>query len=148
MKNFYLLIFTTLLLGIANTSSFAQTTVFSDDFSINANAAYTTSGPIGASSWNALVQNADWGARRNTSPAQLELTNDASAAANVNGWVLASTSTSAFLSPYNTTLNLNTGSVTWNFNIRQIRTDPSGLASGSYAAAFIFFSFYATKNKN
>ncbi len=33
----------------------------------------------------------DFGARRNTSPAQLELTNDASAAVNANGWVMAST---------------------------------------------------------
>lgn len=138
MKKKYVLIFSTFLFFIfSSEKSFAQTTVFSDDFSTNTNAAYTTSGAIGASSWNVLVQIADWGARRNTSPLQLELTNDASAAANAIGWALASTSMSSFLSPYNTTLNLNTGTVTWNFNIRQVRADPSGLASGSYAAAFI-----------
>jgi uncharacterized protein len=115
----------------------SQTTVFSDDFSSNTNVAFTTSGVIGSSAWSVLVQNADWGARRNTSPEHLELTNDASATANANGWVLASTSMSSFLSPYNTTLNLNTGTITWNFNIRQIRTDPAGLASGSYGSAFI-----------
>lgn len=115
----------------------AQTTVFSDDFSTNTNTAYTTSGNIGASSWTVLVPNADWGARRNTSPQQLELTNDASAAANVLGWVFASTSTTAFAAPYNTTLNMNPGTVTWNFNMRQIRTDPAGLGSGSYGVAFV-----------
>jgi uncharacterized protein len=118
-------------------SSNAQTTVFADDFSINTNAAYTTGGPIGASPWNVLVQNADWGARRNTSPEQLELTNDAGATANASGWVLASTSMSSFSSPYTTTLSSNTGTVTWNFNIRQLRTDPAGLAAGSYGVAFI-----------
>ena len=116
---------------------FSQTTVFSDDFSTNTNVAYTTTGAMGSSSWSVLVQNADWGARRNTSPLQLELTNDVGATANANGWVLASTDMSAFSSPYNTTLNLNTGAVTWNLNIRQIRTDPAGLASGSYGAAYI-----------
>jgi uncharacterized protein len=115
----------------------AQTVVFSDNFSSNTNSTYTTSGAIGASPWSVLVQNADWGARRNTSPEQLELTNDASAAANINGWVLASTSTSSFLSPYNTTLNLNSNTITWAFNMRQIRPDPSGMAAGSYGVAYI-----------
>lgn len=139
MKKKYTCIFSTLLFFVTLSSekSFAQTTVFSDDFSTNTNAAYTTSGAIGASSWNVLVQNADWGARRNTSPLQLELTNDASAAVNASGWALASTDMSVFSAPYNTTLNLNTGAVTWNFNIRQIRTDPAGMGSGSYGAAFI-----------
>jgi predicted extracellular nuclease len=128
---FLILVLAKGLIGIA------QTTVFSDNFSTNTNAAYTTTGAIGTSPWNVLVQNADWGARRNTSPEQLELTNDASAAANVNGWVLASIPTSSFLSPYNTTLNLNSNTITWTFNIRQIRPDPSGMAAGSYGVAFI-----------
>ncbi len=130
-------IYSSLLAVMAMFSSFAQTTVFSDDFSSNTNAAYTTTGSIGVSAWTVLVQNADWGARRNTTPEQLELTNDASATANAIGWALASTPTSSFLSPYNTTLNLNPGTVTWNLNIRQIRSDPAGLASGSYGAAFV-----------
>ena len=140
MKKIYVAIISTILFSLilGTEKSFSQTTVFSDDFSTNTNATFTTTGTIGASPWSVLVQNADWGARRNVSPnEQLELTNDASAAANANGWVLASVASSSFLAPYNTTLNLNTGTITWNFNMRQIRTDPAGLAAGSYGAAFV-----------
>jgi predicted extracellular nuclease len=136
MKKIGLLLFS-LISFLSERTLNGQTTVFSDDFSTNTNAAYTTTGAIGASPWMVLVQNADWGARRNTSPEQLELTNDASAAANAIGWVLASVASSSFPAPYNTTLNLNTGTVTWNFNMRQIRTDPAGMGAGSYGAAFI-----------
>ena len=115
----------------------AQITVFSDDFSANTNTAYTTSGAIGASAWNISRSGADWGGRRNTSPAQLELTNDVSGTTNVNGWVLASTASSSFPLPYKTTLNTNPGPVTWTFNMQQIRTDPAGFGLGSYGVAFI-----------
>lgn len=115
----------------------AQTTVFSDDFSANTNTAYTTSGAIGASAWSISRSGADWGGRRNTSPAQLELTNDVGATANVAGWVLASTPSSSFPLPYKTTLNTNPGPVTWTFNMQQIRTDPSGFGAGAYGIAFI-----------
>ncbi|MFZ4059010.1 MAG: beta strand repeat-containing protein, partial [Ferruginibacter sp.] len=124
-------------IGFHSVKSTAQTTVFSDDFSTVQSATYTTSGAISTSGWTVLRSGADYGARRNTSPAQLELTNDASGTANANGWILASTAASSFSSPYNTTLDNNTGIVTWTFNMRQIRTDPSGFASGSYAVAFV-----------
>jgi predicted extracellular nuclease len=133
MKIIYSLISLILFCSFLN----AQTTVFSDNFSTNTNSAYTTTGAIGASPWSVLVQNADWGARRNTSPEQLELTNDASAAANANGWVLASTPAASFLSPYNSTLSLNSNIITWTFNMRQVRPDPSGMAAGSYGVAYI-----------
>lgn len=134
MKKIYLLF---LLFTIVK-NSFSQTTVFSDDFSTNTSATWTTTGAIGASSWNVLVSGADWGARRNTIPQQLELTNDVSVTGNADGSVLASTNLSGFSSPFLTTLNLNTGTVTWNFNMRQIRTDPSGFsAANNYGAAFI-----------
>jgi hypothetical protein len=77
------------------------------------------------------------GARRNTSPAQLELTNDASVATNSDGWVTVTQATSGFSTPYNTTLNSNSGTITWNFNMRQVRADPSGLGSGGYGVAFV-----------
>ena len=141
MKKYLLTFFTPLflLLGALSLPFIiqAQTTVFSDDFSANTNAIFTTSGVIGASSWSVLRSGDDWGARRNTSPAQLELTNDAGGTANVNGWVFANTSTSGFTAPYNTTLNSNTALVTWIFNMRQIRADPAGLASGNYGMAFV-----------
>ncbi|MBK7476257.1 MAG: hypothetical protein IPI11_09690 [Haliscomenobacter sp.] len=123
--------------------SYGQTTVFSDDFSANTSSNWTKSGSIGASSWSvirgsAVFSGADWGARRNTSPEQLELTNDVDTT-NPNGWVLASVANSAFSSPYNSTLSSISGSlVTWTFNMRQIRSDPSGFsATNNYGVAFI-----------
>jgi len=59
-----------------------QTTVFTDDFSTNTSATYTTSGAINASAWSVTRSGADWGARRNTSPQQLEETNDVGGTAN------------------------------------------------------------------
>src|ERR1051326_298700 len=126
----------------------AQTTVFTDDFSANTSATYTTSGTIGSSAWSVTAGGTagqDFGARRNTSPAQLELTNDATAATNQDGWVLVSTPTSSFGSPYNTTLSSNPGVVTWTVNMRQIRADPASFAAGNYAVAFILA---ATSNTN
>lgn len=115
-----------------------QITVFTDNFSTENSETWTTTGPIGESDWSVSRSGADWGARRNTTPEQLELTNDASATANVNGWVFASVNIStSFDAPYNTTLSSNIGLVTWTFNIRQIRSDPAGYAVGSYGAAFI-----------
>ncbi|MBK8467353.1 MAG: proprotein convertase P-domain-containing protein [Chloracidobacterium sp.] len=124
----------------------ATTTVFTDDFGTNTSAAYTTSGAIGASAWSVLRSGADWGSRRNTSPTQLEITNDIGGTANVNGWALASTATSSFNSPYNTTLSSNTGLVTWTFNMRQIQTNPSGFGAGNYGAAFILAGTSDTDN--
>jgi len=124
----------------------AQTTVFTDDFSTDQNVTYTTSGVIGASAWSVTRSGADFGARRNTSPAQLELTNDVDATPNANGWVLVSTASSSFTSPYNTILNSNPGLVTWTFNMRQIRGDPAGFTSGSYGVAFILAGTSNTNN--
>ena len=133
MKKFLLL----LLLALSLASAFAQTTVFADDFSGDQSAAWTTSGQIGASAFSVNRSGDDWGARRNTDPAQLELTNDASATANVAGWAFAYTSTSGFSQPYNSTLDNIDGLVTWYVNLRQIRPDPAGFGSGNYGLAFI-----------
>ncbi|MBS1930746.1 MAG: Ig-like domain-containing protein [Bacteroidetes bacterium] len=38
---------------------------------------------------------------------------------------------------YSSSLNTNTGLVTWLFNMRQTRTDPSGFGSSSYGVAFL-----------
>src|SRR6185503_6662843 len=122
------------------------TTVFTDDFNTDQSAAYTTSGAIGASAWSVTRSGADFGARRNTSPAQLELTNDVDATPNANGWVLVSTASSSFTSPYDTILNSNPGLVTWTFNMRQVRPDPAGFASGSYGVAFILAGTSNTNN--
>ena len=136
MKKIYVLLF--LIFGTLGT--IAQTTVFTDDFNTNQSATYTTTGAIGASTWSVTTGGTagqDFGARRNTAVAQLELTNDATAAANQNGWNFTSTPTTAFTAPYNSTLNLNTGMITWTFNMRQIRPDPAGFLTTSYGVAFI-----------
>lgn len=113
------------------------TQVYGDDFGTNNSATYTTSGAIGASGWSVSRSGADWGARRHTTTTRLELTNDVGGTANVNGWVLASTASSSFSSPYNTTLSSNPGPVTWTFNMRQSQTNPAGFAAGNYGVAFI-----------
>ncbi len=132
----------TLVMAVA--TGFAQTTVFADDFSANQNTVWTSTGSIGSSAWSVNSSGVDWGARRNTSPAQMELTNDTSAAANVAGWVFASAPTSGFSVPYNATLSTIDGLVTWYVNLRQIRTDPAGFGSGSYGLAFILACSSAT----
>ncbi len=120
------------------TSGGGSTGVFSDDFSTIKDANYTTTGQIGTSAWSVNRSGADFGARRNTSPEQLELTNDVGGTANAAGWCFAYvTISSSFSSPYNATLSSNPGLVTWTFNMRQIRTDPAGFTSGNYGVAFI-----------
>lgn len=68
---------------------------------------------------------------------RLQLSNDGTGAANAIGTVGVTTPTSAFSSPYNSQLNQNAGLVTWTFNMRQIRTDPSGFDSSEYGVAFV-----------
>ncbi|MDD3524338.1 MAG: hypothetical protein PHQ41_06550, partial [Candidatus Cloacimonetes bacterium] len=141
-KLLFLFMLSLLLVSMA----WGQTTVFSDDFSTNQNEIWTTSGLIGSSAWTVSRSGVDWGARRNTSPAQLELTNDASGSKNVAGWVFANVETTDFSSPYNASLSSNPGLITWSFNIRQIRTDPAGFSSGNYGAAFILATTSQTAN--
>ena len=134
-------VFAVLTLFLLSTqASFGQTTVFSDDFSANTSATYVTSGAINTTAWSVTRLGADFGARRNTSPAQLELTNDVGATGNFAGWAFASIPVSNFSSPYTSTLSSNPGDVTWNFNMRQIRATASGFASGNYGAAMILGS--------
>lgn len=38
---------------------------------------------------------------------------------------------------YNTVLSTNTGLLTWEFNVRQSRPDPSGFDNGNYGVAFV-----------
>ena len=124
----------------------AQTTVFTDDFNTDQSATYTTSGTIGASAWSVTRSGADFGARRNTSPAQLELTNDAGATPNANGWVLVSTASSSFTSPYDTILNSTRALLPGPSICGRLRPDPAGFASGSYGVAFILAGTSNTNN--
>ncbi|REH01546.1 hypothetical protein [Flavobacterium aquicola] len=137
--------FVTLLFAVsANSQSTA--TVFSADFTASAGTGYTTTaGFVGTSTvWSHSTSGTDFGARINGGTATLS--NDASAAANANGWNMISTSTSSFTAPYNTALSSNPGMVTWTFNMRQLRANPSGFTSGLYGAAFILAGTSGTTN--
>jgi hypothetical protein len=137
----YLLLFA---LTLTLEFSFAQV-VFSDDFTDNTDPTWTTSGNLSGSAWDVYRSGVDFGARRHDTPTQLEITNDISGTTNLNGYSFASTSTALFTAPYNTTLSSG-GVVTWTFNMRQIRTDPSGFDNGNYGVAFILAGETSTTN--
>ena len=129
-------------------STYGQATVFTDDFTTSAGTSYTSAaGAIGTSTnWSLSRSGSDFGAR--ITSGSMSLTNDASSAGNANGWVLASTSTAAFATPYTTTLSSSPGMVTWTFNMRQPQANPSGFASGNYGAAFILAGTSGTTNSS
>jgi hypothetical protein len=118
-------------------SAGAQTTVFSADFTTSQGTQYTTTnGPIGGNTtWSLLRSGTDFGGGINAGI--LSLINDSTGAFNSSGWAMNYTNAAAFGAPYSTTLNNNAGPITWTFNMRQVRTDPSGLAQGYYGVAFI-----------
>ncbi|MDR6967424.1 hypothetical protein J2X31_001435 [Flavobacterium arsenatis] len=132
--------------------SFGQTSsVFNDDFSTPNATNYTiANGPVSSSTvWNMTRSGADFGSAIGNG--LLYLTNDGSSGSNANGWVLASTSSANFTSPYATTLANNPGPVTWTFNMRQSRTNPGGFiasAFGTFAfgTAFILAGTNGTTN--
>jgi trimeric autotransporter adhesin len=125
------------LVGLLSLSAGAQqTTVFNQDFTTSAGTSYSTvNGAIGNSStWSLVRSGTDMGARINSG--YLDLTNDATGAANSAGWILAYR-LSATATPYNATLASNPGTVTWTFNMRQYRTNPNGVANNNYGNAVV-----------
>lgn len=122
----------TLGIGCSNAQS-----VFSDSFASTTGASFTTTaGAIGTSAtWSLASSGADWGAK--IDGGQLTLTNDAGAAPNVNGWAFGYTATASISAPYAATLNTNTSTVNWSFNMQQVRLDPAGFGIGVYGAAFV-----------
>ncbi|HZV70500.1 MAG TPA: T9SS type A sorting domain-containing protein [Saprospiraceae bacterium] len=136
----HLLILFVLFAGLARLNG----QVFSDNFNTITSATWTETGQIGISPWSVNRSGVDYGARRNTSPSQLELSNDVTGAAQSNGWVMVSVPTTVFGAPYNPVLSANTGVITWTFNLRQIRTDPSGFDLGNYGVALILAGETAT----
>lgn len=128
-------VFLLLSVLVVSVAGAQQATVYSTDFSTASGTSYTVlNGQIGTSPWSMLRSGQDLGAR--ISGGLMTLTNDASGASNVSGWVMAY-STSGLAAPYSSTLSANPGVVTWTFNMRQIRSNPSGMASGYYGNAFI-----------
>ena len=129
------------LLFLIGFTSFSQTTtVFSDDFSSYTDQFYTTTpgvigNPVPNPKWRMARSGADYGAAIATRG--LYLTNSGSSASNNNGWVLASVLSSELSLPYSNTLSNNPGIVSWTFNMRQSRSNPSGFLSTGYGVAFI-----------
>ncbi|GDX47418.1 hypothetical protein LBMAG25_02360 [Bacteroidota bacterium] len=124
----YVLIFLTDVQG--------QTTLLYDNFNASTGGLYDVTGAIGTSTdWFLTRSGNDWGARI---PGDvLDFSNFATGGTGAsNGWVFGYRDINA-LSGWNTTLSSNTGPITWEFNMRQIRTDPAGFAVGSYGVAFI-----------
>ncbi|MCU0421457.1 MAG: YDG domain-containing protein [Bacteroidia bacterium] len=144
MKNLYFIkVLCLLLLICIGKNSVGQTTLFSDNFSTSRGTTYTTTvGAIGSdANWLISRSGSDMGAR--IDGGILDLTNDASATSNANGWVFGYRDINS-LSGWNTTLSSNTGTVSWEFNMRQIRTDPAGFGAGSYGVAFVLASTNTT----
>jgi len=110
--------------------------VYADDMAMETGAEWTPSGPLGASGWSVFRSGTDWGARRHDVTEQLEISNDISGAGNSAGWCFASVQTADFSPPYDTVLAAG-GVVSWTFNMRQSRLDPSGFDPGNYGVAFV-----------
>ncbi len=142
MKKILGTMITAAVLAVAGQMAAQAQTVFSDNFNTSQGATFTTGGDIGTSPWTVTRSGADWGARIDNNI--LELTNTASAATNATGWVYASADTADFTAPWSSILSANTGLVTWDFNMRQIRTDPAGFGGTSYGVAFILGSTSTT----
>ncbi len=135
------MVLATIMFFVCGLAAQAQTTAFSDDFSANNSTTWTTSGAIGSTAWTVSRSGNDWGARRTSN--RMELTNDASGTSNSNGWAFAYVG-SGSLNCYSDVLSSNLGTVTWNFNMRQITTDPGGFTSNAYGVAFVLAGSSAT----
>ena len=120
--------FSAIVLVLATAPTQGQVTVFSDNYN------RTALNPAPNSASYSVTATGDGGA--SIASNILTLTNDASAGANANGKVSVAIPSSSFSAPYNSTLSLD-GSVTWNFNMQQVRSDPSGFTGGLYGVAFI-----------
>ncbi|HPH82650.1 MAG TPA: hypothetical protein PL185_08735, partial [Flavobacteriales bacterium] len=111
-------------------------TVFTENFN---RAALATGAPTTYTT-TLLPTGADGGASIITST-YLQLTNDASATANVAQRIGVTGTTSSYSAPYNTTLSSNTNVVTWTFNMKYNRTSlPSGWANNAYGMGVVLAS--------
>ena len=125
----------------------AQKTVFSENFNAPGtpqSSTFSTTGKIGDSRWTVTRSGKDFGAR--IADGILTLSNDATKGFNNSGWVMATTSSSNYDALYNPILSRNVGVVSWTFNMRQIRANPSGLGGGRYGSAFVLAGTANTTN--
>lgn len=131
---------------LLTSETIAQTTVFSDDFTTSQGANYTTAnGLIGTSStWSLARSGSDFGSR--ITSGVLALTNDASTASNVWGSTVATVNNANFNNAYSPILNSNPGLVTWTFNVRQPKANPSGFTTNLTGVAFILAGTSGSSN--
>ena len=134
------------LAAIGSVPAVAQTTIFTDNFSSYSSGTTTSGNTFGSGTWLVTASGtatggsgtSDGGVITNGSLATL--TNDATATGNTPGRVSMSTSLSG-LPGYNTTLDSNSGLLTWTWNMRFNRTAaPSGFANTQYGNAFVLAS--------
>lgn len=116
--------------SLATVASFAQSTVFSDNFnraSLSGGAYTYTVTPGSADGGASIVSNT------------LVLTNDATGGTttNVAGRTYVTVPLASFSTPFASTLSSNAGMVTWSFNMRTSRTSMSGFDSSNYGIAFV-----------
>lgn len=114
------------LVGFAMPCAAFSDVVYSDDFGrISLGPAYTE-----------YVSAGDGGAVMNGS--FLSLTNDVSAATNLNGRISVTAAFGNFATPFSGTLAANQGPVSWEIGFRYDRAvEPSGFAGAKYGAAFV-----------
>ena len=132
LKHLLLMLVALFALMLTPVTSYSQAVVFNDDFSMSGNG------------WYMARSGSDYGAYFINN--QLQVTNNASGAINTTGWVMAAIATAEFDSPYNSVLASNPGLITWTFNMRQSRSNPSGFNSGEYGSAFILAGTSGTTN--
>jgi hypothetical protein len=116
----------------------AQVNIFTSDFSTTQGAVFTTEGSIGTTPWMVSRSGDNWGARIHND--RLELTNTAGTQTNAGGWVYAYLDVENIHNSFSSVLDENTQPVNWYFNMRQIRSNPSGFGANAYGAAFVIAS--------
>jgi hypothetical protein len=129
-----------LAFALATQSSIGQTIIFSDDFSTSAGVSYDVSGAIGSNAnWSLNRTGADLGVR--IDGGILDFTNNAlgSGTPNNNGSIFGFRDINGAFG-WNTTLSSNSNLITWDFNMRCSRSDPSGYGNNNYGAAFVLAS--------
>lgn len=114
-------------------SAKAQTVVFADSMANPGSATYSSTNVTGQATWTVARTGGAYGARMFNGI--MDLTNGSTGMANGSCFAYVSTST---FGGYNPQLNLNSGVITWTFNMKYNRTtNPSGFASGSYGYAIV-----------
>lgn len=114
----------------------AQTVVFNETMANPGSATYVGSGTLtGLKNWTVLKTGGDFGARMNNG--LMDITNTAGLAPTAAASCFVYVDSTAYSGGYKASFGSNSGTLTWTFNIRQIRNDPAGFGGTNYGVAFI-----------